>query len=251
MRIRSAAFFALSLYLPFSPAIPAQNPPLHLIVSNGVKTVIEELQPQCERTMGRPLAIEYGTTSGLKQKIEGGESFDLAILTSDAIDALVKSGKARGPVPIARCGIGVGVRSGASKPNLATPDAVKRMLLDAKSVAYAGNGASRVYIDQMIDHMGIAGQVKPKTILTEGSVAAGEKVAAGQAGLLMTLVSEILPMKGVTLAGPLPPELQNYVNFSVAAGSQAPSTASQKLIRFLSSSMAAATYKAKGLEPAR
>jgi len=253
MRIHSSpapvAIFALGLCSLFVPAAAAQNAPLHVIVSNGAKTVVEELEPQCERAIGHPLAIQYGTTASLKQKIEGGEAFDVAVLTSEAIGDLVKAGKAAGAVQIARCGIGVGVRAGTPKPDLGTPEAVKRMLHDARSIAYAGDGASRGYIDQMIEHLGLTALLKPKTILTQGSVAAGEKVASGEATLVMTLVSEVLPMKGVTLAGPLPAELQNYVNFSVAAGVNAKNPESKKLISFLTGPAAAPVYKAKGMEP--
>src|SRR5215471_17258507 len=92
----------------------AQNAPVRVLVSNGVRTVVEELKPRCEQVIGHPLAIEFGTTAGLKQKIESGAAFDAALLTSEAIDSLVKESRIAGPgVPLARCGIGVGIRSGA------------------------------------------------------------------------------------------------------------------------------------------
>jgi len=249
-RLARTAIVPLGLALLASYAA-AQTTPVHVIVSNGMREVVLELKPQCERAIGHPLELEFGTTTGLKQKIDGGEPFDVAILTSEAVEDLVKSGKAAGsPARLARSGIGVGVHAGAPKPDIGTPDALKHTLLNAKFIAYAGDGASRVFIDRMIEKMGIAAEMKPKTMLTQGSVAAGEKVASSDGGLVLTLVSEILPMHGVTLAGAFPAELQNYVSFSAAAGAHAKNPESgNKLIAFLTGPGAAPVYKAKGMEP--
>jgi molybdate transport system substrate-binding protein len=242
-----AAAFAISLAL---HAAGTETSPVRVIVSNGIRTTVEELQAQAERTIARPLALEFGTTADLKAKIESGEAFDAALLTSEAIDDLIKESKIAGAgTPLARCGIGIGVRAGTSKPDIRTPDALKQTLRDAKSVAYAKNGASRVYIDMMYDRLGIAPDMKTKIFLTQGSVAAGEQVAASQGGLVITLVSEILPMKGIDLVGPLPSSLQNYVNFAGGVGAKAQNReAAAKLIQFLKGSAAASVYKAKGME---
>lgn len=242
---------ALGLIVLFSHAAAAQNGPVRLIVSNGMRTAVEELRPQCERAVGRPLEIQFGTTVPLMEKIAAGGTFDAVVLTAEAIGDLVREKKAVGPpAPLARCGVGVGTRAGAAKPDIHTPEALKRALLDAKSVAYAKDGASRGFIDGAFEKMGIAGAMKNRILLTQGSVAAGESVAAGQGGLVLTLVSEILPMKGIELVGPLPPQLQNYVNFAGAAGAHtAAPDAAAAVIRFFQSPAAAAVYKAKGLEP--
>jgi len=247
----TAARLAATFGIVFAHYAGAQNGPVRVLVSNGVRTVVEELKPLCERAIGHPLVIEFGTTAGLKQKIESGAAFDAALLTSEAIDGLVKESKIAGSgIPLARCGIGVGVRAGAAKPDVRTPDTLKHTLRDSKSIAYAGNGASRAYIDKMFDQLGIAADVKPKILLTDGSIAAGESVAAGQGGLVLTLVSEILPMRGIELVGPLPTELQNYVNFAggVSAKAKTPDAAAA-LIQYFKSSSAAPVYKAKGMEP--
>jgi molybdate transport system substrate-binding protein len=242
-----AAAFGSSLLL---HAAGTETSPVRVIVSNGIRTTVEELQPQAERAIGRPLVFEFGTTADLKTKIGGGAPFDAALLTSDAVDDLIKGSKIAGPsTPLARAGIGIGVRAGGPKPDIRTPDALKQTLRDAKSVAYAGNGASRMYIDQMMDRLGIASDMKTKIYLTQGSVAAGEHVAASQGSLVITLISEILPMKGIELVGPLPASLQNYVNFAGGVGAKAQSReAAAKLIQFLKGPAAASAYKAKGME---
>src|ERR1041385_6546092 len=119
--------------------IGAQKAPLHVLASNGVKAVIDDIRPQAVRAVGRPLAIDYDTSSSLKKRIEGGEAFGVAILTSDVIDDLAKAGKiASGTsTEIARCGIGIGVRAGAAKPDIHDGAALKKTLLAAKSITYA------------------------------------------------------------------------------------------------------------------
>ena len=110
-----------------------------------MKAVIDELKPQLERDLGRPLAIEFNTTAAMRQRIDAGEAFDVAVLTAEVIDALAKSGKiAPDSVgALGRSGVGVGVRAGAAKPDVATPDAMKRALLATKSVTWVGVGASK------------------------------------------------------------------------------------------------------------
>jgi molybdate transport system substrate-binding protein len=229
----------------------AQNAPVHVLASNGVKAVIDELKPQAERAIGRPLAIEFGTSLVVKKQIESGEAFDVAILTSDVIDDLAKAGKiaAGTRTEIARCGIGIGVRTGAGKPDIKTTDALKKTLLAAKSITYAQDGASRNYILQMEDKLGIADAMKAKTILEQGSVRSNARVADGSAEMIMTLVSEILPAPGVQLVGPLPADVQHYVNFAVGIGPNSKNTdAGKALSKFFASPAVAPTLKAKGME---
>src|SRR5215469_1424513 len=119
-----AAWSAAVLGLILQPARPAnaQSGEVHILVSNGVKAVVDELRPQAQRAIGHPLSIEFGTTSGLKQKIEAGENFDATFLTSDAAADLVKSGRLAGSSSLARCGIGMGARAGTPKPDIRTPE---------------------------------------------------------------------------------------------------------------------------------
>jgi molybdate transport system substrate-binding protein len=234
-------------------ALAATNQPgaVQVLASNGMKAVVEELQPQLERAAGHPLSIEYNSTAALEQKIDKGAAFDVAILTSEAIGDLVKETKvtAASRTDFARSGIGVAVRSGSPKPDISTPAALKKTLQGATSVTWAKDGASHVYIDKMIERLGLAEAMKAKAVLTQGSGPAMASVAAGQAGIVMTLMSELLPVHGIDIVGPLPAELQNYVSFGAAVSAKANDPAGAKaLIAFLKSSAAAPVYKTKGME---
>jgi molybdate transport system substrate-binding protein len=244
-----AAAIAAGLAVLSLPAA-AQNAPVRVLASNGVKAVIQELQPQCERAIGRPLAIQFGSTTDLLNKIDAGESFDLAMLTYEAIDQLEKAGKlAPKPTRVARCGVGVGIRSGAPKPDIGTPEAMKRTLLNAKSVTYAEDGASRPFVEKMEERLGITNELKAKTTLTHGSGAATANVADGKADLVLTLASEILPVHGIELVGPLPEALQGYVNFAAGIDPHSKNAeAAKSIIQFLTGPSAAAVYKSKGME---
>ena len=122
--------------------------------------------------------------------------------------------------------------------------------MNARSLTYAEDGASRVHIERMIDGLGIAENMKPKILLTQGSARGLADVAAGKGDLAMTLISEILPVDGVDLVGPLPAEFQSYVSFAAAVSVSANSAdAGSALIGFLAGPSAAATYTAHGMEP--
>jgi molybdate transport system substrate-binding protein len=224
---------------------------IRVVASNGVKAAIEDLRPQLERAAGQPVRIEYGTSTSLAQKIESGEAFDVAILTSELIDALTKAGKLApgAKAELGRAGIGVGVRKGAKKPDIRTADAFKRTLLDAKAITYAGDGASRATLERSFERMGIAEQMKSKTILEQGSTRAAARVANGDAELILTLVSEILPAPGVELVGPIPDEYQTYVGFAAGVSAKpGNSPGAAAVIKFLSGPAVAPVLKAKGME---
>jgi molybdate transport system substrate-binding protein len=232
----------------------AQQAPVHLVVSNGMKAVVEALQPQIEKKIGHPMLMEYGSTTGLIAKMDQGAAFDVAILTSEGVDELVKKGKvsAASRADFARCGVGLAVKSGTPKPDIATPEALKKTLEAATSITYAGDGASRPAIDHMLDRLGIAQKVKSKAILTKGSGPAMASVAEGRVAVVLTLISELMPVKGIDIIGPLPGDLQNYVRFGAGVGASASQKeAASALITFLGSPEAAPTYKTKGMEAVR
>lgn len=232
----------------------AQAPEVHVLASNGVQGALTELIPQCERATGHPLAVEFGTTASIKPKIEGGADFDFTVLTADAVDALIKEGKvaASSRTGVARVGIGVGIRAGAAKPDVSTPEALKKTLLNAKSITYAAAGASRPAIDKMLGQMGIADALQSKTLLLPGAAETTAAVANGKAELLLTLVSEIVSAKGLALAGPLPGAFQTYIAFAAGVSANAKNAdAARAAIRFLTGPKTAAVYKAKGMEPLR
>jgi molybdate transport system substrate-binding protein len=230
---------------------PAEAAEIRVLASNGIKAAIEALRPQIETTTGSTLSIDFSTAAGLRDRIDKGEAFDVAILTDEAIDALIKSARVSpmGRAELARVGIGVGYRKGAPKPDVRTAASIKQALMDAKAIAYTGNGASRPAVDRMFERLGIARQLRSKSHLTAAG-AAPASVGKGESDLVLTLISEILPEPGVELAGPLPVEFQSYIGFSAAASPKAAgSPAVAALIKFLDSPAAGGMYKVKGMEP--
>jgi molybdate transport system substrate-binding protein len=241
------------LVLPLPQHAAGTGAPVRVLVSNGMKAAMEELQPQCERAIGHPLAVQYNSTLSVKKMIEAGQGFDVTIITTEAIDDLIKQGKLAGSsrVALARSELGIGIRAGAAKPDIHTAEALKRSLREAKSITYPQDGASRGYIEKMFERLGIAADLKPKIILAKGSGPATESVAAGKAAMVITLFSEIVPIHGVEILGPLPGEYQSDIRFSAAASSTAQDAAAAKaLIAFLAGPKVAPTLKAKGLDPA-
>jgi molybdate transport system substrate-binding protein len=256
MKLRSigAAVVATTVGVTFlSPqVVEVQGTAVRVLASNGVKAALEELRPQCERAIGHPLALRFNSTASVKKEIEAGEGFDVAIITSDAIGDLIKQGKLAGGsrADLGRSELGIGIRAGAARPDIHTPEALKRTLRDAQSITYPQDGASRAYIEQMFERMGIAADVKPRIILAPGSGPATESVAAGKAALVITLISEIVPIHGVEILGPLPGELHYDIRFGAAASATTKNAeAAKALITFLAGPGSATTFKAKGLEP--
>ena len=228
----------------------AQGEPVRILASNGVKAAVDELSGAAQSAIGRTLALQYGTTVLNRQKIEAGENFDATILTSEAIDALIKEGKlvGRSRTDMGRVGIGVGIRAGTGKPDI-TADGIKQTLLNAKAVTYASDGASRVHIEKMFDALGISDKMKPKLVLVQGSDASLTAVKSGKAELIITLISEILPDKGVELIGPLPEKFQSYVSFAAGVSASSKNAdAANALLKFLAAPKAASTFKAKGIQ---
>lgn len=250
LRFIPAALAAL-LLMTLAPWASGQGKAKLVVLStNGVKSSLEKLLPQAEKAVGRPLAVQYSSTGTLKQRIAAGEAFDAVILTREAFDELVKQKKiASGGPEIARGGIGVGIRAGLPKPDIRTGEGLRQFLLKAKSITYTDNGASRPFIDAMLKKIGIAETLKGQTRLEPPGISP-ELVGEGKAEVVLTLMSEILPVKGVQLAGPLPAEFQNYVVMVAGASASTKETAAVRaLIEFLRSPAAQQVYRDQGLEP--
>jgi molybdate transport system substrate-binding protein len=256
MKLRRAATTAFTLLVLLGHHASAQDTSqksaVRVLVSNGLKAAMEELQPQAERAIERPLAVQYNSTLSVKKKIEAGEIFDATLITTEAVADLIKEGKlaAGSRTELARSELGIGIKAGAPKPDIHTVDAFKRALREAKVITYPQDGASRGYIDMMFVRLGVAADVKPKIVLAPGSGPATESVAAGKATFVITLFSEIVPIPGVEILGPLPGEYQSDIKFAAGVSSTAKNAeAGKALIAFLKSPKAAAVLKAKGLEP--
>jgi molybdate transport system substrate-binding protein len=212
------------------------------------------LQAEFEKQSGHTIALKNDTVGALSKRIEGGEVFDVAILTPAALKALTSSGKIapESAARLARVGVGVMIKEGSALPEISTVDLFKKALLNAKSVAYidpASGGSSGIYVAKLLESLGIAEQIKPKSVLIKGGYVA-EHVARGEAELGIHQISEILPVAGVKLVGPLPKEIQNYTVYAAGLGANSSvSAAAGEFVKFLAGPQAAKVLQAKGMEP--
>lgn len=229
-----------------------QSGPVELVVlsSNATKAVLEALGPEFERMASVRLVFRFAPSAELKARIEKGDEFDVAFLNSALVDELVALGKvdAGTRTTIARAGVGVAIRNGAPRPDLSTPEALRRTLLEASSIAYVGRGVTADILRRIVEGFGISDEMRQKTKILSG-VTAAEAVASGQAELGFTQVSEILPHPEVELAGPLPSEVQVYTTFQAVVSSRARQPeAARRWIQFLTSPLAAPVLREKGME---
>ena len=251
--LRYAALIAGALGLAGPPAGAAE---VKVLTAGAFKQVVLALAPNYERQTGNKVVIDNGTTGQLKARINGGEAFDVVVITPAVVDEMIKSGKvaAGSEVKLAGVGIGVVVKEGAPKPDISTVEKFKAALLKAKTVAYidpASGGSSGIYIDKLLEKLGIADQIRPKAKLKKGGHVA-DLIVSGEAELGIHQISEIVPVKGAALVGPLPQEIQNTTIY--AAGMSAATKdkdAAKELIEYLSGPDAAAVLKSKGMDPVK
>jgi molybdate transport system substrate-binding protein len=228
---------------------------IKVLTAGAFKQVLLMLVPDFEKQTGHKVIVQNDTVGALAKRIESGEVFDLAVLTPAAVNDLSSKGKfvAGSRTNLGRVGVGVVVREGAPKPDISSVDAFKKALLAAKSVAYidpAAGGSSGIYVAGLLDRLGVAAEVKPKAKLIPGGAVA-EHIARGEAELGIHQISEILPVKGVTLVGPLPADIQNYTIYAAGLGAHGKeSEAAKALLKTLSGPAAADVLKSKGMEPA-
>ena len=228
---------------------------IKVLTAGAYKQVVLALVRDFEKQTGHKVTVDNGTTGQLKKRIASGEAFDLLVITPAAIEELTKAGKlaAGSEVKLATVGIGVVVKEGAPKPDIGTVEKFKQALLAAKSVAYidpASGGSSGIYIDKLLVQLDIADQIKPKAKLKQGGHVA-DLIVSGEAELGIHQISEIVPVEGAALVGPLPMEIQNTTTYAVAMSTSAKNKdAAAALIKTLSGPAAAAVLKSKGMEPA-
>jgi molybdate transport system substrate-binding protein len=220
------------------------------VLSGGaMKSLMLEIVPLFERATGSKVDIKFALTSVLAREIEEGAIFDVALLPRPDLDALAQAGKvATGTqVDITRSAVGFCVKAGASKPDIGSVDALKRALLNARSIGYS-DGPSGAYIAELLRRLGIADEVKSKSRLTSRLVA--EIVAEGEAEVGMQQIVAILPVKGADLVGPLPGELQNIIVYAAGlASGAAQSGAARTFIAFMAMPEVVHLIRAKGMEP--
>jgi len=224
---------------------------IKVLSTHAVCEVLGELGPQFEHASGHRLSVCFDPANAIKRLIEGGASFDVAIVTPPVIEALTAGGKIWPDTrtDLARSGLGLAVRKGAAQPDIGSVDALRRALLAAKSVVRSKDGSSGIYFQALLERFGIADQMRDK-IKLGGSGRIAELVASGEAELAMQQIPELLPVQGTDYVGPLPPELQIYTTYSAGVGSACRyRDAAEAFVGALAAPAAAGLYLAKGLEP--
>jgi molybdate transport system substrate-binding protein len=249
MTTRRFLAVVLAAALPLvAPLWAADDSGLVVLCSNGIKASVEELAPRFERDSHTKVTVKYDLAANLKRRIEGGEAFDVAIVTPAATDDLIKQGKiaANSRTMIARSDLAFEMRAGGRKPDLSTVDALKNTLLNAKTVAFAKEGASGILFQQVITKLGIADKVKMMPTTTGEAVSAAVVNGTAEFGILP--VSEILPVKGAEVAGTFPGETRSFIEMvggvNAASGHAADA---RTLIEFLISPQAAPVLKKTGM----
>jgi molybdate transport system substrate-binding protein len=241
----------LSLGLVMSPIANMQAAELKVLAGGSMSGSLNELAPQFERASGHKLAIHFDSTPNIIARVASGTPFDLAVVPVDVFkDAAAKARFAASPpIDIARVGYGVIVRAGTPKPDISTPDALKRTLLDAPSVALVPASAAGAYVLKVFDRLGIAEAMKAKTKPQTTPADIAPAVAKGEADLGVFLVN-VLMAPGVEPAGSFPAELQQDLVFTAAVAAETKEAdAAKAFIDYLTTPAATAVIKAKGMTP--
>jgi len=233
-----------------TPASAGKTVEIKVFCSNSSRAVMQELVPQFERETGYKVSSSFDPAKIILERIDGGETADVAILSAPAIDALTKNGKiAPGSrVQLARCRIGLAVRAGAPRPDISSVEAFKQALLNAKSIAHTTSGISGMHFSGLIERLGIGAEIRAKARKQPGGLV-GELAARGDAELAVQQIPELKAVPGVDVVGALPEELQvvTLVTAGIFVDSRQPDAA-RALVEFLSTPVAARVFNAKGLE---
>jgi molybdate transport system substrate-binding protein len=245
----AAAASMLGLALVLSPMAEAAE--LKVLAGGSTTGWLNEVSPQFERATGHKVTIQFDSTPNLIKQATSGAPFDLGVVPVDVFkNAEAKARFAAGPtIDIARVGYGVFVRAGAPKLDVSTPEALKKALLDAKSITYLPASAAGAYVTSVFERLGITEAIKTKTVPQTSTSEIPKAVARGDAELGVFLIN-VLIAPGVELAGPLPGELQNDLVFTAAvAADTKEADAAKAFIAFLQTPAATAVIKAKGMTP--
>jgi molybdate transport system substrate-binding protein len=223
------------------------------VVATGgpLPEVMGVLGPMFEKASGHTIKLSIKAAPAIIKDVKEGANIDLIVAGDAAIDGLVKDGliAAGSSAKVMQSRVGLGVRTGAPKPDISTAEALKATLLAAKNVAYS-QGASGQFFTTVIAKLGIADQIKAKAVIVSGRPV-GAAVASGEAEVGIQQVAELVPVAGVTLVGALPAEVNQIIGYSVGIPGKAKEMDSAKaLAKFIASPEALAAYKQKGMEPA-
>jgi molybdate transport system substrate-binding protein len=198
-----------------------------VLSSLALKGVLDKSKGQFERSLGEPLELHFDATQAILPRLAAGFRADLVVLTAEAMEALRKAGRVTQARALGASGIGVAVRAGAPKPDIGSVEALKRSLVSARSVAHSKVGASGIYFVELLDKLGISGQVR-RVVVEKGPV--GLAVAAGAAELGVQQLCELEPVPGIDIVGPLPAPVQKITHFSAGIPADAANAAGARAL---------------------
>lgn len=249
--VRTLAVSLLGLALFASPMTQVQAAELQVLAGGAMTAPMKELAAQFERASGHTVVMRFGTTPELIKMASTGGPFDLGVVPREVFkDSTAQAQFAAGPtIDIARVGLGVAVRSGAPKPDISSPEALKQTLLNARSIATIPASAAGAQVLRVFESLGVGEAMKAKTKAQPGPAQVVEAVASGEAELGVFLIN-VLTAPGLDVVGPVPPPLQQEVVFTagVAANTKA-AEAAKAFIAYLQTPAASAVLKAKGMTP--
>lgn len=227
---------------------------IKVLSASAVKPVLPELAESFRRETGHSVALTFATAGEVEKRVVGGEAVDVVVVTDIAAEKLAGQGLVVNDARsiIARVGVGIGIREGAAKPDIGNSEALKQTLLRAKSVTYpdpARGGASGIHFATVIDRLGIAQPIKEKSVLGANPDFVCVAVAKGEVELCVHQISEIMPVKGVTLVGPLPKDVQRTTTFAMAVSIRAgEAEAAKAFLAFVSRPSFKARFAEAGLD---
>ena len=247
----TAAASLLGLGLWLSPARNVDAAELQVLAGGAVAAPVREIAAQFESATGHKVVLRFGTTPELIKLATTGGPFDLGVVPRDVLkDAGARAQFAFGPpTDVARVGLGVAVRSGAPKPDISTPEALKRTLLQAQSIATIPASATGTQVLRVFELLGISEAMKPRTRAQPTPAQVVQVVASGEVELAVFLTN-VLTAPGLDVVEPFPAELQQEVVFTAAVAANAKEAdAAKAFINYLASPDAIAVMKAKGMTP--
>jgi molybdate transport system substrate-binding protein len=251
---RSVLAVAGGLLFSSSAVSHAAAAQIKVLTSVALTAALNEIAPKYEEASGNKLDIGYSLIADIRKRMLAGETADVIILSRPVMDELGKQDKfaPNSVVDVAGTPVALAIRADAPKPDISTVEGLKKTLLNAKSIVYADpakGGAAGVYFAHVIDQLGIADQLKSKTILVSGAQAA-DTVAKGEAEIGVGQTSEIVPVAGAQVLGPLPGEFASTTVFTAGIGASSKNPdAAKSLIQFLAGPIAKPILKAKGFQP--
>jgi molybdate transport system substrate-binding protein len=233
-----------------SPDMPAR--PLKLLSSMATRELLNELVVAYERSTGQPVTAEAAGGVDVAKRVRAGESVDVVVLSSTAIDSLIAAGSLLpdSRVDLARSGVAIAVRQGAPWPDVGSEEAVKRAVVAAKTLSYS-TGPSGVYLEKLFERWGVLQEIRARIVVPPPGVPVGSLVANGTVELGFQQLSELMTLPGIQVIGPLPPQIQTITVFSagVSCGCDR-AAAGRALLSYMASPAVAAIKERFGMEPA-